>query len=172
VDHDLKPLKVLTSAQWRFLELAAAWVFQNIELGDPIGVCATRSMMPTARRLEDLGLVVLVAHRGDQQVFGVTLRGLEWLKRRPGTRVPGARLDADGTAVGKTILTGDVVAGREGTMHAGPGSTHVDLETGRRTPLLAVEKVPPPAHAPRERARARRKPSRVIQHGRTRQKGD
>jgi hypothetical protein len=48
-----------------------------------------------------------------------------------------ARLDPEGTAQGKTVLTAPVVEGGclEGTMSAGPVSTHVDTETGVRTPL-------------------------------------
>jgi hypothetical protein len=52
-------------------------------------------------------------------------------------KVAPARLDPDGTATGKTVLTAPVVEGgcREGTMSAGPVSCHVDTETGVRTPL-------------------------------------
>ena len=91
----------------------------------------------------------------------------------PGTRVPAplARLDPDGTAVGKTILTAPVECSSEGTMSISPGQTHVDLETGKRTPLLAVEKGSPPTHAPRERARTARKPRRAASRGSTPQRG-
>ncbi len=54
-----------------------------------------------------------------------------------GTRVPRARLDAEGTAEGKTQLRGVVREGGclEGTLSASPGVLHVDLETGARTEL-------------------------------------
>lgn len=48
-----------------------------------------------------------------------------------------ARLDADGTARGKTILTAPVFTGSEGTQHVLPGSYHIDTETGVRTPLAS-----------------------------------
>jgi Holliday junction resolvasome RuvABC endonuclease subunit len=51
-----------------------------------------------------------------------------------------ARLDADRKATGKTILTAPVRGdSRDGTYFPGPASTHVDLETGVRTPLAAPQ---------------------------------
>jgi hypothetical protein len=105
-----------------------------------------------------------VAHefQPSEREFHLLMAGenVSFESQRVGTRVPRARLDPDGTATGKTILTGHVVAGREGTMHHGPGDTHVDLETGRRTPLGARRSPPGKAEG-----------RRVVSHGRTRLKG-
>ena len=46
-----------------------------------------------------------------------------------------ARLDPDGTLKGKTALTAPVVGENGGVPFAGPASTHVNLESGRRTDL-------------------------------------
>jgi hypothetical protein len=46
-----------------------------------------------------------------------------------------ARLDTDGKATGKTILTAPIHAGREGTMSEEPGAFHIDTETGERNQL-------------------------------------
>jgi hypothetical protein len=58
-----------------------------------------------------------------------------WLRRK----TPKARLDPEGTAQGKTILTGLAeVSGKDGaTVVPRPGEFHVDTETGKRTPLTA-----------------------------------
>ena len=53
--------------------------------------------------------------------------------RDPPHTVP-ARLDPDGSATGRTILTAPIVGNS-----ASPASAHVDIETGKRTGLGAVE---------------------------------
>lgn len=69
-------------------------------------------------------------------------------------RAEPARLDPDGTATGKTILTAPVVSSSKtgiGTMYPGPASTHVDLETGKRTGLVHSQPTVPKVaidHAP------------------------
>lgn len=49
-----------------------------------------------------------------------------------------ARLDADRTAKGKTILTAPIQSSSsgEGTCFAGAAVFHIDLETGKRTQLI------------------------------------
>jgi hypothetical protein len=49
----------------------------------------------------------------------------------PPLKTEKARLDPEGTATGKTVLTAPV----EGAAFAGPASAHVDLETGKRISL-------------------------------------
>ena len=46
-----------------------------------------------------------------------------------------ARLDPEGTAKGKTILTAEMVGHNGPVPWPGPASTHVDIETGKRTAL-------------------------------------
>jgi hypothetical protein len=48
---------------------------------------------------------------------------------------PLARPDLDGTATGKTEIRAVIRSSDEGTMSSGPAVEHVDLETGKRTPL-------------------------------------
>lgn len=50
-----------------------------------------------------------------------------------------ARLDPEGTAKGKTILTATVVGHNGPVPWPGPASTHVDTETGKRTELGAED---------------------------------
>ena len=54
-----------------------------------------------------------------------------------------ARLDPDGTAKGKTILTAPVVGHNGPVPFAGPASAHVDTETGKRTELAPDAKAAP-----------------------------
>jgi hypothetical protein len=56
-----------------------------------------------------------------------------------GAKTEKARLDPEGTAKGKTVLTAPVVGDNDGVVFSGPASTHVDTETGKRTPLAVHE---------------------------------
>lgn len=79
--------------------------------------------------------------RWQYHTLGDCVRSLkERLRASP--KPQAARLDPDGTAKGKTILTAHIHSSDGGTCYPTPASVHVDAETGKRTPLRGDDPKP------------------------------